>query len=479
MILFGEYAPDQSDLNTNVTHTAHNVVSKGNTYAPCYEISTVSTALTLPCQGATTQRDNDGNNYIYAGDATKLYGIVSGTPTDYSQVGDYTSNAEKWGFINWGDNVIASKFGDTPQIMSLGSTTFADLGGSPPQGRTITTIRDFVVLGNTWDSTDGNITNRVRWSGFNDETEWTIGTNQSDSQDLEGRGGAIQRVTGGEVGIVFQERSKWLMSYVGTPTVFSFAEIEPGLGTPAGGSVVQHGVDIYYLGNDGFYVLKQNTSSLPIGAGKVDSWFFSNLNEAYIDNINAAIDPEQGLILWAYPSIDSTTGANDSIITYSFKTGKWTTRAEDTQVIFQGANSAYTLEGLDVFGDLDSLELSLDSPAWQGGAYKLGVFNSSNQYGFFAGAEKAGIITTGEIYDEKGYSRLSAVKPVIDGGSTIKIYYRNELIDTATETGDLVLSNGKANCRTNNRFHKIELTTTGTFSKAVGVEPTIKKGGFR
>lgn len=480
MIRFGELAPDVANLNTGVASVANNVLPGANAYQPFYDFSSVATALTGECKGAVTMKDNAGNNYIYAGDATTLYGIESGTPTDYSKVSGYTDNSEKWSFINWGDSVIASKFGDTPQIMTLGSTAFADLGGSPPQGRTITTIRNFVVFGNTWDSTDENVTNRVRWSGYEDEAGWTAGTNQSDWQDIEGRGGEIKRIVGGEYGIVFQERSIWRMSYVGTPLVFQFDEVEPGRGTPAGGSVVQHGADIYYLGQDGFYVLRNGSTSEPIGYNKIDLWFYENLNEASFDNITSAIDPEKGLIYWAYPSSNSSDGSNDSVIAYNYKTGWWSTATIDIQEFFQGANSAYTLEGLDAFGDIDSINVSLDSHVWQGGAYKLGAFNNLNQFGFLTGNALAGTIETGEIFTDGAMTQLSEVRPVIDGASTIVLSTRDRLTDSPTDSSSLSPdTSGKVNVRTHARYHRIKITTSGDFSNAIGVEVKTKNRGTR
>ena len=259
MIPFGELAPDVADLNADVARAAINVLPGVNSYLPLKDLSVASDALTGDCVGAVVTKDNSGNNYIYAGDSTKLYNISGVTVTDYSQAGNYTDNAEKWNFAKWGNKIIASKYGEIPQVITLGGTVFADLAGTPPQARSISTVRDFVVLGNTLDGTDGAVTNRLWWSGFNDEEQWTSGTNQSDFQDLQGGGGAIQRIIGGEYGIVFQVNSIWRMTYVGTPLVFQLDEIEPKKGTPAPGSVVQHGVDIYYLGQDGFY----ETAQLP------------------------------------------------------------------------------------------------------------------------------------------------------------------------------------------------------------------------
>jgi len=480
MIPFGELAPDVADLNTNVSSLAHNVTPGVNSYNPQKSLAAQSNALTNPSIGAVTLKDSTGNNYIYAGDKTKLYGIVGVTPTDYSKSGGYTDNSERWNFINWGENVIASKMGDTPQILALGGTTFADLTGTPPQGRTITTIRDFVVFGNTFDSTDGNVTNRVRWSGFNDETAWTVGTNQSDQQDIQGKGGAVKRVIGGEYGIVFQSRSIQRMTYVGTPLVFQFDEIEPSRGTSAAGSVVQYGSDIYYLAQDGFYVLRNGSVSDPIGMNKIDRWFLSNVNDSYLDNITSAVDPERGIVVWSYPSIASSSGVPDSLISYNYKSQRWATSSIDCQMVLQGASSAYTLEDLDAFGNMDTLTASLDNPIWQGGSFKLAAFNTDNKLSYFTGTNLAAEIETGEISTDNRLTRLTEVRPIVDGTTTVKVAHRSQLKNSMVETAyTSVDSSGKANFRTNARYHRITVKTSGDFEHAIGVEVKTKNSGKR
>ncbi len=466
---FGEFAPDVADLNTDVTDVALNVLPGVNSYLPLKDLSSVSNALDNECAGAVVMKDNDGNNYIYAGDKTKLYNISGVTVTDYSKVGGYTDNTESWGFIKWGDQVIASKLGDTPQVLTLGGSTFADLTGSPPQGRAISTIRDFVVLGNTWDSTDGNVTNRIRWSGFNDETEWTVGTNQSDFQDLQGRGGAIKRIAGGEFGVIIQEKSIWRQTYVGTPEIFQFDEIEPGLGTPAAGSVAQYGSNIYYLAQDGFYILQNGTNSTPIGMNKVDKYFWSDVNESHLNRITSTVSPDNDAVMWAYPSTASS-GPPDKILIYNYKTGKWAHAEIDIQILFQGATSGYTLEDLDAFGTLDALTASLDSSVWKGGAFKAAAFNSTNKLSFFSGSTLPATLKTAQAGGGIK-TQIQRVRPILHGDCVISLDSRDDRSEAATESLPQSLdASRKANFRDNSRFHRVKMVTSGDYTHAQGVD---------
>jgi hypothetical protein len=473
MIPFGEFAPDIALYNMEVAQTATNVLPGINSYLPLKTLAATGEALDAPCVGAVTLKDDDLTNYIYAGDATKLYGLTTATSTDYSKALGYTDNAERWYFEKWGNQVIASKFGDTPQIMTLGGTTFADLSGTPPQGRTVAVVRDFVVFGNTYDATGGNQPQRVWWSGFDDETQWTAGTNQSNYSTLQGTGGNIQMIVGGEYGIIFQEKSIWRMDYEGVPTVWRFDEVEPGRGTSAPGSVVEVGADIYFLGQDGFYVLQNGTVSEPIGNSKVDRYLFNDLDESNLANITSAVNPETGHIFWAYPSGSATNGKPDKILIYNYKIGRWSTAIEDIQILFTGVGSVYTLEELDSFGTVDTISTSFDSAIWQGGAFKLGAFNSSNQLSAFSGDYMTATIETGQIYTEGKKTEVSSVRPIIDGTVQITMLTKNNLTtDTELVDGPIALDgSGKADFRTNARYHRIRATVTDGFTHAMGVEP--------
>jgi hypothetical protein len=335
-------------------------------------------------------------------------------------------------------------------------------------------VGNFVVFGNTNDGTDGNQPQRVWWSGFDDETEWTAGTNQSNHAQLEGKGGDIQAIVGGEYGIVFREKSIHRMDYAGIPTVFDMSEVEPGRGTPAPDSIVVVGADIYFLGQDGFYVLKNGTVSEPIGESKIDRYFWGGLNEDYLANITSAVNPETGHIFWSYPSDESTMGVPDRLLIYNYKIGRWSTATVDLQLLVTGAGSIYTLEELDVFGTVDTIGISFDSASWQGGAVKLAAFDTSNKLGFFSGDVMTATIETGKIYTEGKKTSVSAIRPIIDGGSTITLLTQENLPDdTEVVTGPTAIdASGKADFRSNARYHRIRATTTGAFNHAVGVEPT-------
>lgn len=350
----GEYLPDLPDLDNPGLTRADDVFPTQNGYIPWPSLQAFTGALDARARGGIYARDKDGNVYMYAGDASKLYSINGTSWDDYSKGGGYSlATTENWEFVKWGEQILACSgvngaATNNLQAITMGSTAFADLGGTPPQARHMTVVRDFVVLGNTWDSTDGNVPNRVRWSGINDNTTWAVSSaTQADFQDLQGAGGWVQRVTGGEYGLVFQEFSVWRMSYVGTPLVWQFDEVLPGKGTPAPGSVAQFGDMVFFLSQDGFEVVANGARSELIGSQKVDRTFWNSYDSNYPERITATVDPFNRRVYWAYPESGNTDGEPNRILCYDWSLGRWVNSNQNVQQFFVAATDGTDLDAMD------------------------------------------------------------------------------------------------------------------------------------
>ncbi len=465
----------------------------GTYYKTTSAAVTISPTLDARCQGAASVNDKDGNVYIYAGDTAKLYVNDQNSWTDVSKAGSpaYAVGADEfWEFAKWGEKVIAVSGVNTaatnnPQIITMGGTAFADLSGTPPQARHIAVVRDFVVLGNTWDSGGGLVPHQVWWSGINDETTWTpSAATQADKQPLQGNGGWVQRVVGGEYGVVFQERSIWRMTYVGLPVVFQFDEIAPGVGTPAPGSVAQWGDLIFFLGQDGFRVVENGSTTRPIGDQKVDQTVLDDLDSSAKDQVTATIDPVNKYYLCAYVGSGATGTFPNRIMAYHWPTGRWSLIEQDVALLMQAATAGYTLDTLDtVSTSLDALTESLDSRAWMGGALQLGAFDSSHQLGFFSGSNMAATLETKEFELKSGLrSMISRVRPMVDGGSAnVEMGARNAQTGTTTYQATATAQTyGGIPVRAEARFHRIRANVSGAFTNAFGVDVEAgRPSGFR
>lgn len=500
-IPFGEWLPDSPTYGGADALEAQNVFPRtGQSYGSWPSLSTYSAALTARCQGAMSGVTRTGVVNNFAGDATKLYRLQSGTTwTDASKVGNYTTGAdERWAFAQFGQRVLATNYTDAIQSLDATSslaTKFADLSASAPKARYISVVRDFVMVGNTDDTTDGKVPNRVWWSAIDDATSWpTIGSSaakaaQSDYQNLEGDGGWIQGIVGGlgtADAAIFQERRIVRATYVGSPVVFQFDPVEGSRGTPAPGSIAQLGSVVFYLGEDGFYAF-DGTNSTPIGANKIDKTFFNAVDQTYFSRISAAVDPINKLVVWAVPVSSATAGDPGRLYIYSWQDNRWSYAEQECELLYRSLSFGQTLEGLDsISSSLDALPFSLDSRAWTGNRLLLSAFDRSHRLCYFNGASLAATIDTSEYSGgERNRVRVRSARPLVEGTSftaTVSTGYRDSFGGTVTYSADKsAAADGTHPQRIDAKYvrHRVKVAAGGTWTHAQGVETETKPGGRR
>ena len=325
LIQFGEWLPDQPDfMNAGVT-VATNVIPAFNGYKPIKNFVAYSGAATDTIRGIYAGKDDSGNVKLFAGDATKLYEFdaTDSGLDDISKAGGYDlTGAEKWRFVQFGDTVIAAGgVGEELQKFQIGTdTAWSNLGGSPPKADFIAVVRDFVWTANIATGS-GRIPYRVYWSGFNNSTSWTSGTDQSDFQDLIDSG-AITGMVGGEYCTILCERAIFRATYSGLPLVFQFDKVESNTGCRLAGSVCNYGSFVFFLADNGFFMF-DGAKSTPIGNEKIDKFFEADFNSNFKDNMSASVDPLNQIAVWSYPSTESTDGTPDRLLIFNYALGRW------------------------------------------------------------------------------------------------------------------------------------------------------------
>lgn len=485
LIPFGEWLPDLAEFGNSGSLTAKNVIPAKESYRPFPDLTAITNALTARCQGTYGARDAANNVYVYAGDATKLYEGIGNTFTDQSVGGGYSTVAtDRWEFEQFGADVIATNFTDPVQEIAIGgggAGAFANLITSTlkPKAHHVGVIRDFLVLGNTSDGTDGHVPFRVWWSEIGNGPNFDPdSTTQSDFQDMQ-EGGWVQGVVGGaEYGVIFQERQISRMAYVGSPLVFDFYPVDRKRGTPIPGSIVAHGRLIFYLSEEGFFAF-DGSQSHPIGVDKVDKTFWAQFDLNNKHRMSAAIDPVNKLVVWAFPGTGSTGGNPNKLWLYHWVYGKWAEVEIDTQIVTSTSTQGYTLEGLDAVGtDIDDSGVfseSFDSDIWKGGRIRFGAFDTLNKLGHFVGSNLAATIDTSEAQLLGGQrAMLTATRPLVDGGTpTVRIRSRNRLTDSSTFSSTVTINAvGECPVRTNARYMagRMEMPAGETWTHAQGIE---------
>lgn len=482
-IKFGEYLPDQPDLDNPGLTEAKNCIPAGASYISFPSQSVYSNALTARCQGAVSTKDRDGNTVNFAGDASKLYKSSAGTYSDVSLAGGYTTGSEEnWHFTRFGDRLIATNFADNPQTYTLSSSSnFANLT-TAVKARYCTTINNFLVLGNTFDSTDNNVPHRVRWSALDDPTDFTVSaTTQSDFQDLDASDGWVRQVVGGEYGVVFQENAISRMDYVGSPAVWEFRTVERNQGTSSPYSVVKVGNQIFYYDNNrgGFFVF-DGSRSYPLSENKVSRTFKANLDESYLTRIYGTYYPDLQIVLWAAPTTGNTSGRANQILIYNYSPNavtRWTyCDGLDLEFIYNSMSEGYTLDGLDALGyNMDNLPFSLDSRVWTGENFLFSGFNSDHKQVNFSGTAATALFETGEFQPNPGQrTQVTRLRPLVDGTSatvTLQLGTRNNQTESVTWGNAISVDQiGEFQTRTNARYFRARLNISGGFNFAQGLE---------
>ncbi len=437
------------------------------------------------CRGYFYARNNDGSITVFAGTATKLYKL-NNTLLNWTDVsksfGSYTSvpTADQWQFAQFNNFVFAVQTGTVPQVFDLTtSTNFADLGGSPPQARYIAVVNRFLVLSGLTSSTPY----RVHWSGFNDTTQWTAGTNQSDTYDMPD-GGIVRSIAGGEYGIVTQDSTIRRMVYSpGSPVVFQFDRISEEKGILAPLSMVRGGDRVFYYGNDGFQMVPPGQYPQPIGKERVDRYFARTADLNAPQYIIGAADPRAGRVFWSFRTAGSSASLFDQLLCYDYVLDKWSIIAMQGEYMATLAAPGITLESLDsISGSIDALVFSLDDVSTSALA-RLSIFNASHILGFFSGDSLEATLVTAEKSGEGRRLRVRGFRPVTDAvniyGSVSKREGLNDTAQFSSETLINVYGVCPANVSTRNARAKLRVPAGEDWTFVTGIEPDVAIEGRR
>lgn len=418
MIPLGAWLPDQPDFREQPSLIeANNVLPRPDgSYGPLPAVEVVSAALPGRCLGLVPTRSLAGGWSMFAATAEHLHQLRSdGSWLQVSKSGGYSlevSDSERMEAVQFGSQLIAVMgVGDPLQYFVIdGGSQFADVPGAP-RAKRIAIVRDFVMLANTWDESQGARPDQVWWCAIGNPLSWpAIGTAaaaavQSDRQVLPD-GGHLQGILpkiGGRDAAIFAEAGVWTCHYEGSPTIFRFDPVEGARGCYTPGSLVRAGTIAYYLATDGWYAF-DGAQSINIGKGAVDAWFLAELDDAYRDNIASSYDPERGVLLWIFPGVGHQQGVPNKILAFEPVTARWSHGVLPVEMLASTASVGYSLEGLDSLGlPLDDLPFSLDSRVWAGGSPFTGLVDSvSHRLGSFGVRPLQADLVTNEFSGQNG-----------------------------------------------------------------------------
>lgn len=479
---FKEWLPDQGNLDNPGCLIAENVIPQIRSFRYLPSLGSFTNALTSAALGYFWLQDSNSAVYNFVGDTDSLYQLSGGSTWSDVSGASAPYGVDSWEFTKFGDRVIAAGYQTDLQYFDVGvSSAFADLPGSPPRGRRIATVRDFIVLGDTdingGGGSDTTGPNFIQWSAFNNTELWTPSlATLADYQELHGRGGRVQRIVPGEYGVIFQEHSLQVMTQAPPPLVFQIDEVENARGTPAPGSVVWAGKHVFYYGWDSFYYFDGRTSKA-ISANRVSKWFRDNADASSLDTMTGVFDRRNRLVMWGFRS-NAGGDINDRVLIYNWGADKWSYAIIDTELLAEYASSGLSLDDLDIPlpGGIDDDSIPVDSDQFKGGALNVLAFNSSHEAAGFTGTDLTARLVTKEVAASDGRNLfVNSVQPLVESDNpdmaiTVQVGSRDNLgADVALSAARNLNTIGEANVRNNSRYQRYQLNITGSFQHAIGV----------
>ncbi len=388
-IAFGPWEPDSAGVDIKDTagrvmmEEANNVFPSKTGYAAVRALAEESASqLPTPCLGLFIGLTATGDYVVLAGTATKLWKLVAGVWTDYSRLAGGAYNVidgDYWEADQFGSTVVFANISNEPQGINIdtGVANFSNLGNAP-KARYVATVGYFLVLGCL------NTNNRmVINSALNDASNFTIGSNLCDQQEMPD-GGRITGILGGEYGFLVQETCiRRAIFQPSSDQAFRYEKTEDERGATAPYSATYANDHIFFLSDDGFYKYGP-TGLTPIGHLRINKWFVDNSDSARRPRVLAFVDPQAPRIGFAFHS-DSAATTFDRVLYYDWMLDQFSRSTQSAQFWARLASPGYTLEGLDAFGNMETLPYSLDSRVWQGGSALLAAVTSSGSLAFLEG----------------------------------------------------------------------------------------------
>ncbi len=470
MIQLIGYAPDSNPTAPGViTDCVCYVPSvRGMKSAPSAVTGGLSAALAAACIGAAALRKLDGSTRFFAGTTTKLYEAAASSWTDRTRAvgGDYTGGSDtRWRFAQFGDVSLATNKTDIMQYSSAGA--FANIAGGI-KAAIVETVGDYIIACNTNELTYGDSANR--WWVTPDYANWTPAiADRIATGILTSSAGPITACRRfGDGAVIYKDRSMYIGTFTGPPTIFEVKEVPGQIGTPCQEAVVVIGTQSdprhIFIGFEDFYLF-DGSRPTPIG-GPVRETFFSDLNRAYAYRCIANHDRFNARVYFHYPS-NSGGGAIDKCIVYNYKTDRWGRDDRTIEAAVEYVQAGYTYDDYGtLFSTYDTnVELSYNSAFWTASTPILAIFNSSHVLQTLTGASGTCSITLGDVGDETQYSLVRRVQPRFLTKPTSAVltnYYRTELGDTLTTDTTTTLANGRFDVLREARWHRIKVETTGT-----------------
>lgn len=475
---FVQFSPDQGDLSPGSMIQCDGVqpLAPGNGFGP-FPALNISGTATAPSGGAPR-----GLISYQKKDGTWAVAIATATTVELKQSDDTWTAIDTGLSLTQGDDRSMLRFGDkllysdTTQGLraydvEAGGSASAISGVAP---RVLCECGNMVFGGDCLDAGTGLRNNRlIRSSKFSDHTAWTGAG--SDAQPLES-GGAVIWIgkLSDTAAIVLQQRAVKLIQVgnVGGGALWGIQSISEEFGAVGAKSCAVFDGVAYWFATDGWRRFSLGGGIERIGAGRVDQWFLSRVDQSDLSLIQVAIDPFRKNVLARYkgPNASGTTVFGD-ILGYNFAFDRFFTLTVNTTYLGYTATPGVTWDT--IAGSWDASTYTWDSRLLAGGQPLFGAIDANNKYGSFSGAYMAATLETA-VSDSPVSTLISTATPKDDSADgTLQLGVRTSMSDSTTwKTGNAKQASGRVPLRGRGKYiaFRRNIPAGSTWTSAKGVD---------
>lgn len=395
---FGPLAPDQGETTSPFVMLAQNVLPQANGYGPMKDIFIPATATALPSapKGVKSLVLRDGTWKVFGATSADWYELGTDYTWGAGLGGTFSLTAgDHWSFEHFGSKLLGSNTTDGLQSYDVetpaGFTVISDAGAP----REIFSCANVVVALDCLDNSGSRDNRLIRNSAINDQSNWK--TKGADYQPLEDGGALIVgRDITGNAAFIGQERAIRIMQFGNAPggALYSLTKAVDGIGPVSSRGTVVQGGRCYFPASDGFCRYSLGSAEVErIGAGLIDEYWLNLVDQSNMSLTQAAVDPRNKIVWFRWKR---ATGVSDDIFEdlwgYSWQWSRWVFAQVQTSYLCQLATPGYTLDAIDSFGPLDSIDIPLDDRFWQGGQPVFAALDGNYTFGTFSGNNLAATI---------------------------------------------------------------------------------------
>lgn len=307
----------------------HNISPRNNRLNSKFGFSNVETiANASTIYGFPNYYDkSNGTVQIYAVSDSEIYRLDQSTASFVAtSMASKTAVNEPPAFVKWDNKVYVSNY--LNPIFSLTESTHAVInseistgGGERISARYMKSVANHLFCANIREDSD-SFSTRCRWSDlYNPEDFVPTSGNEAGSFDLEI---ADQEITGlaaqDRQVLIFTSNSIWRGVYTQDNRIFAFEPLLSSLGCIYHHAVVNFRGQVFFIGEDNFYVLE---GGAPRAIGNAIWPYFTDSIEVGINGyVYGYYNTKQKEIIWNYKTVN---GAETSVV-YNYEQEQWSTR---------------------------------------------------------------------------------------------------------------------------------------------------------